>query len=210
MKEKGILLVISGFAGAGKGTVVKALMEAHPEYMLSVSMTTRQPREGEKEGVNYFFVTKEKFEETIAADGLIEYANYVGNYYGTPKAYVEEQLAAGRNVILEIEIQGAMQVREKYPEAILTFITPPSAEELERRLRGRGTETEEKIRQRLSRAAQESEGMDQYGFIVVNDEVTKCAEQIHDIVVAMRRKACNCTELIKQISSELQRYRIEE
>ena len=140
MKEnkKGILIVISGFSGAGKGTLVKELLRRHGEdYCLSVSMTTRTPRPGERDGVEYFFTDREHFEDTIARDGLIEYASYCGNYYGTPKAYVEERLSEGRNVILEIEIQGALKIKDRFPESLLIFVTPPNAEELKRRLEGR-------------------------------------------------------------------------
>ena len=155
--SKGLLLVISGFSGAGKGTVMKRLLELHDEYSLSISATTRKPREGEADGREYFFKTVEEFEKMIAEDALIEHAQYVGNYYGTPKAYVEEQLDKGNNVILEIEIQGAMNVKRMFPDAVLMFITPPSAAELEKRLRGRGTEDETTIKARLSRAAEEAE-----------------------------------------------------
>ena len=122
MKQKGILIVLSGFSGAGKGTLVKALLKKYNEYALSISMTTRAPREGERDGVEYFFTTREKFEETIVDNGLIEYALYCGNYYGTPRAYVEEQMAAGKNVILEIEIQGALKIKEKFPDSLLVFV----------------------------------------------------------------------------------------
>ena len=132
--SKGLLLVISGFSGAGKGTVMKRLLELHDEYSLSISATTRKPREGEADGREYFFKTVEEFEKMIAEDALIEHAQYVGNYYGTPKAYVEEQLDKGNNVILEIEIQGAMNIKRMFPDAVLMFITPPSAAELEKRL----------------------------------------------------------------------------
>ena len=131
-------MVISGFSGAGKGTLVKKLLQNYDNYALSISMTTRKPREGERDGVEYFFVDREKFEKTIAENGLIEYATYCDNYYGTPRAYVEEQLAAGKDVILEIEIQGALQIKKKFPESLLLFVTPPCAEELRRRLEGRG------------------------------------------------------------------------
>ena len=157
MEKKGILIVISGFSGAGKGTLVKELLRRYDEYALSVSMTTREPRPGEKEGVDYFFTDRAHFEETIARDGLVEYAQYCGNYYGTPRAYVEEQLSAGRNVILEIEMQGALKIKEKFPESLLLFVTPPSVTELERRLTGRGTEKPEVIARRLARAAEESD-----------------------------------------------------
>ena len=139
MEQKGILMVLSGFSGAGKGTLIKELLKKYDHYALSVSMTTRSPREGEREGVEYFFTDREHFEETIRRDGLLEYASYCGNYYGTPRAYVEEQLAAGNNVILEIEIQGALKIKERFPESLLIFVTPPSGAELKARLERRGT-----------------------------------------------------------------------
>jgi guanylate kinase len=206
MAEKGILIVLSGFSGAGKGTVVKRLMSTHDEYALSVSMTTRQPREGERNGVEYFFTDREGFEETIKKDGLIEYAEYCGNYYGTPKAYVEEQLRAGRNVILEIEIQGALKVKEKFPEALLMFVTPPSAKVLEQRLKGRGTETDDVIARRLSRAYEESEGIEAYDYIVVNDDLDICVEEIHHLVDAARRAPVRRTAFINEIREELKGF----
>ena len=145
--SRGVLVVVSGFSGAGKGTIMKSLMAKYDNYALSVSATTRNPRPGEEDGREYFFRTREEFEEMIRQDQLIEYARYVENYYGTPKAYVEEQLSAGRDVILEIEIQGAHKVRAQYPDAVLLFVMPPSAKELHNRLTGRATETEEVIRQ---------------------------------------------------------------
>ena len=157
--NKGILVVVSGFSGAGKGTVMKRLMEKYDDYALSVSATTRKPRPGEEDGREYFFRTRDEFEKLIEEDALLEYAQYVENYYGTPRSYVEEQLQAGRNVILEIEIQGAMKIKEKIPEALLVFVTPPTVEELERRLTGRGTETAQVIADRLARAGEEAEGM---------------------------------------------------
>jgi guanylate kinase len=207
MAEKGILIVLSGFSGAGKGTLVKRLMSTHEdEYALSISMTTRQPREGEQNGVEYFFTDREGFEETIEKDGLIEYAEYCGNYYGTPKAYVEEQLSAGKNVILEIEIQGALKVKEKFPETLLMFVTPPNAEELERRLKGRGTETAEVIAKRLSRAYEESEGIEAYDYIVVNDDLDTCVEEIHNLVDAARRAPVRRTAFINEIREELKSF----
>mgnify|MGYP003371990875 FL=1 len=152
--NKGILVVVSGFSGAGKGTVMKRLMEKYDDYALSVSATTRTPRPGEEDGREYFFRTRDEFEKLIEEDALLEYARYVENYYGTPRSYVEEQLRAGRNVILEIEIQGAMKIKEKIPEALLVFVTPPTVEELERRLTGRGTETSQVIADRLARAGE--------------------------------------------------------
>ena len=139
MNEKGILVVVSGFAGSGKGTLMKALLNQYENYALSVSATTRNPRPGEAEGREYFFKTTEQFEEMIRQGAFVEYAKYVNHYYGTPKAYVEEQLAAGKDVILEIEIQGALQIKEKFPETLLLFITPPSEEFLYQRLTGMGT-----------------------------------------------------------------------
>ena len=158
--NKGILVVVSGFSGAGKGTVMKRLMEKYDDYALSVSATTRKPRPGEEDGREYFFRTRDEFEKLIEEDALLEYAQYVENYYGTPRSYVEEQLQAGRNVILEIEIQGAMKIKEKIPEALLVFVTPPTVEELERRLTGRGTETAQVIADRLARAGEEAEVWD--------------------------------------------------
>ena len=171
MEQKGILIVISGFSGAGKGSLVKALLKKYQNYSLSISMTTRQPRVKEENGVHYFFVTKEEFERAIADNGLVEYACYCGNYYGTPKAYVESELAKGNNVILEIEIQGALKIKERFPESLLIFITPPNGDELKRRLEGRGTESAEVIAQRLARAEEESEGIEAYDYIVINDDL---------------------------------------
>lgn len=163
MNQRGILIVVSGFSGAGKGTLMKELMKRYEEtYALSVSATTRNPREGEVDGREYFFKTTEEFEKMIAKEELIEYARYVENYYGTPRTYVEQQLEAGKDVILEIEIQGALKVKERFPDTLLLFVTPPSAKELRRRLVGRGTETMEVIESRLARAVEESEYMDQY------------------------------------------------
>lgn len=206
MKEKGILMVISGFSGAGKGTLVRALMQEYDQYALSVSMTTRAPREGERDGVEYFFTDREHFEETIRAEGLIEYASYCGNYYGTPRAYVEEQLSRGRNVILEIEIQGALKIKEKFPESVLIFVTPPSAAELKRRLFSRGTESPEVIEKRLARAVEESEGIEAYDYIVVNDKLETCVEEIHRLVDAARRAPVRRKALIAKIREELQEF----
>lgn len=179
---EGRLAVISGFSGAGKGTVVKKLMAAHEGYALSVSMTTRKPREGEMDGREYHFVTNEAFEEMIRRDGFLEHAGFTDNYYGTPRAFVEENRKAGRNVLLEIEVQGAMQIREKVPGAILIFVTPPDAAELERRLVGRGTETAEKITKRLRRGIEETDFIREYPFLVINDDADECAEAIHSII----------------------------
>ena len=194
MQNKGILMVISGFSGAGKGTLVKKLLSEYDNYALSISMTTRQPREGEEDGREYFFRTREQFEENIAKNGFIEYAQYCGNYYGTPKAYVEEQM------------QGAMKIKEQFPESLLLFVTPPSAEELQKRLVGRGTETADVIAQRLARAYEESEGMDAYDYIVVNDDLDECAAAVQKYVEAAKNEPSRRREFIKEIREELKGF----
>lgn len=204
MKRDGILIVVSGFSGAGKGTLMKQLLKTYDSYALSVSMTTRKPREGEIDGVSYFFTSREQFEKTIAENGFIEYAQYCDHYYGTPRAYVEQQLALGKNVILEIEMQGALKVKEKFPEALLLFVTPPSIAELERRLRGRGTETEEVIYKRLCRAREEAKGIGAYDFLVVNDDLEQCAEEINEIVNISGNAPIRNKKFITQINEELQ------
>lgn len=185
MKEKGLLIVLSGPSGVGKGTVRQAIFsrpDARFEY--SISMTTRKPREGEVDGVDYFFKSREEFEELIAKGKLLEYAEYVGNYYGTPVDYVQETLDAGKDVFLEIEVQGAQQVREKFPEGLFVFLMPPSIEELANRLGGRGTETEETIRTRLETARKEIALMNFYDYIVENDSVENAVNKINTIVQA--------------------------
>ncbi len=189
MKKPGVLLVMSGFSGAGKGTIVRGLLENKPNYSLSVSATTRGPRNGEIDGESYHFITKEAFELMIEQDQLLEWARYVGNYYGTPKQYVFEQLEQGKNVILEIELQGAMKVRSQYPGAVMVFIVPPSIKELKDRLVGRGTETMDVIVKRLQRAEEETAFIKDYDYIVVNDELEDCIESVHSIVVAEQHHA---------------------
>ena len=200
--NKGILVVVSGFSGAGKGTVMKRLLEKYEDYALSISVTTRNPRPGEEDGREYFFRKREEFEKLIQEDALIEYAQYVENYYGTPRSYVEEQLQAGRNVILEIEIQGAMKVKKKIPEALLVFVTPPTVEEMERRLRDRGTETAQVIADRLARAGEDAKGMDQYDYILVNDTVEECVDHLHQIIVSEHSRASRNTEFIADIQEQ--------
>jgi guanylate kinase len=204
--NKGILVVVSGFSGAGKGTVMKRLMEKYDDYALSVSATTRKPRPGEEDGREYFFRTRDEFEKLIEEDALLEYAQYVENYYGTPRSYVEEQLQAGRNVILEIEIQGAMKIKEKIPEALLVFVTPPTVEELERRLTGRGTETAQVIADRLARAGEEAEGMGQYDYILVNDTVEECVDHLHQIIVSEHSRASRNAEFIADIQKQTKAF----
>lgn len=203
MGERGILIVVSGFSGAGKGTVMKEIMGRYGNYALSISATTRKPRPGEEEGREYFFKTVEEFEKMIAKDQLIEYARYVDNYYGTPRAYVEEQLEAGKDVILEIEIQGALKVKEKFPETLLLFVTPPTAKELRSRLKGRGTETEDVIDFRMNRAKEEALGMDRYDYLLINDMVDECVEEMHQIIRGEHRRSYRNMAFIERMKEEL-------
>ena len=185
MEQKGKLVVISGFSGAGKGTLMKALLAAHPDrYALSVSATTRDPRPGEKDGVDYFFVTDETFDSMIQKDDFLEYAKYVSHSYGTPRSYVEENLNLGKNVILEIEIQGALKVKENYPEAVFVFILPPDLIELRRRIEGRNTEDEETINIRMQNAKKELSFIDEYDYAVINENVDETVKNIETIIDA--------------------------
>ncbi len=204
MNNKGILIVVSGFSGSGKGTIMKELMNQYDNYALSISATTRNPREGEEDGREYFFKTTEEFEKMIAQEELIEYARYVNNYYGTPYAYVEEQLASGKDVILEIEIQGALEVKKKFPETLLLFVTPPSATILKERLIGRGTETQDVIDSRMKRAVEESTYMDAYDYLVVNDQLDACVEQMHSIIQNEHLKSIRNIPFMNQIKKELE------
>ena len=185
---KGILLIISGPSGAGKGTVVSKLKEKSG-YSLSISATTRKPRQNEIDGVHYFFKSKEEFEKMIEDKKLLEYADFCGNYYGTPTDFVNKRIENNKTVILEIEIQGALQVKSIYPEAVLIFLTPPSMDELEKRLVGRATETPEKIELRLKRAVEEIDNIDKYDYIVINDSVERAVVDIEHIVKAEKMKA---------------------
>lgn len=203
MEKKGLLTVVSGFSGAGKGTLMKGLLSKYDNYALSVSMTTRAPRPGEVDGREYFFITREQFEKNIEDGKLIEHAQYVGNYYGTPKDYVFEQLDAGKDVLLEIEIQGALQIKERFPDALLLFVTTKDAQTLIDRLKGRGTETEEVIYKRLKRAAEESEGIEEYEYLIVNDDLETCIEDMHDIIQKAKLKASRNSEFIKKIREDL-------
>lgn len=208
MNKKGILTVVSGFSGAGKGTLMKELVKKYG-YSLSISATTREPRAGEVNGREYFFLTKEEFEKMIEEGQLIEWAKYVDNYYGTPKAYVEEKLAEGKDVILEIEIQGALQVKKVFPDALLVFVTPPSAKELKERLIGRNTEDIGTINKRMKRAIEESEFMSQYEYIAVNDQLDVCVEELHKVINDKRtqgtagNREMDYQALIQKIKSEL-------
>jgi guanylate kinase len=186
--NKGILLVLSGPAGVGKGTIVKKILE-NGDYVYSVSATTREPRPGEKDGVNYYFVTKNEFLMKIEAGEMLEYAEYVGHYYGTPRSFVSSKLGEGKNVVLEIDTAGAMQVKAKMPEAVLVFICPPSLEDLENRLRGRGTEGNDVIRERMKKAEKELGLIKKYDYTVVNGDNAweKAADEIKAIVIAEKR-----------------------
>ena len=204
MRHKGILIVVSGFSGAGKGTLMKRLVQDYDNYALSISATTRSPRPGEEDGREYFFLQKEQFEQKITENGLIEYARYCDNYYGTPRKYVEEQLAQGKDVILEIEIQGALKVKKQYPDALLLFVMPPSAAELRNRLVGRGTETPEVIEKRMHRAVEEAEGIENYEYLVVNDDLDTCVRQLHEIIKAAHNTPLRNEEFIEKMRKELE------
>ena len=200
------MVVVSGFAGSGKGTLMKELTGKYDNYALSVSATTRNPRPGEVEGREYFFKTVEEFRAMIEADAFVEYAQYVSNYYGTPKEYVEKQLEAGKDVILEIEIQGALQVKEKFPETLLLFVTPPTAEILKERLVGRGTETMPVIEARLARAAEEAEGIEKYDYLIINDKLDECVMTMHEIIQNEHVRTFRNKEFIKNMREGLKSF----
>ncbi|MCX7695560.1 MAG: guanylate kinase [Caloramator sp.] len=184
MKNKGLLIVISGPSGAGKGTICRALLEKHPEIKLSVSCTTRSPRQNEVEGINYYFISKDKFKEMIDKDEFLEYAEVYDNYYGTPRKNVERILNEGNDIILEIDIQGALKVKEKYPEGVFVFIMPPSMEELKNRIKKRGSETEESLLKRFKSAFQEINYVANYNYVIVNDVVEDAVKRLESIIVA--------------------------
>lgn len=207
MHDKGLVIVLSGFSGAGKGTIMKHLLEAHPnDYNLSISATTRGMREGEKDGREYFFKTREEFDEMIKNNELLEYATFNGNSYGTPRAYVEQLIDRRKDVILEIEIQGALQVKEMYPDALLLFTMPPSAKELENRLVGRGTETSEVIAQRLAISCKESGYMDKYDYLIVNDSLERAVDQVHNIIQAEHFRVSRNTSAISKMQEQLKMF----
>ena len=206
MSEQGVMVVISGFSGSGKGTLMKALLERYPNYALSVSCTTRAPRPGEVNGRDYYFVSEEEFCRMIRDGELVEYACYCGRYYGTPRAYVEQRMAEGKDVLLEIEIQGALQIKEKFPETVLIFVLPPSAAELKNRLCGRGTETEDVINARLHRAVEEAQDMDRYDYLLVNDDLESCVSLLHQVIQSQHFKAASQKERIDTIRQELKSF----
>lgn len=207
MNNKGTLVVISGFSGVGKGTVSRALVEKYG-YRLSISATTRKPREGEVDGRDYFFKTENEFLSLVDYNGYIEYAQYVGNYYGTPRRFVEDSLAEGKVVILEIEVQGAMKIKEQYPDAVLLFITAPSAGILKNRLAGRGTEEPEIIEKRMKRAVEEAESISVYDYVVNNEEgrLEDCMAQIHSIIESEACRVNRRKEFIEDLKQGLREY----
>ena len=190
MRNKGLLLVVSAPSGCGKGTILGEILKDEGFYY-SISATTRAPREGEQDGVNYHFITTEEFEQRIARGGMLEYAQYCGNYYGTPKKEVEQMREAGRDVILEIEVEGAMKVRSLCPDAVFLFIAPPSVEELRRRLNKRGTEAAEVIEERVAQASRELSYADRYDYIIVNGELEKAIDDFRTIVRAEKLRTKN-------------------
>ena len=197
--RKGLLVLVSGPSGTGKGTVCNLLREKHPELAYSISATTRQPRPGEVDGVNYYFYDKAKFEAMIEAGELLEWANVYGNYYGTPKQAVLDRLEAGEDILLEIDTQGALNVMEAMPEGLYVFLLPPSLKELEKRLRGRGTETEESIARRLGAAKEEIGRAVKYRYVVVNDTVEKAEETIANIIAAEHNRTDLNEDLLKAL-----------
>ena len=198
-KGKGKLLVISGPSGAGKSTVIGKLMELRDDVCFSVSVTTRQPRPGEVDGRDYFFVTPQHFQELADGGYLLEHAEYVGNRYGTPRGYVEQRLLEGKSVILDIEVRGAGQIQKNCPEAVSIFILPPSGAELERRLRGRNTDSEEKIRERLLQAKRECAEAGKYGYIVLNDDPEAAAREVDAILTAEKCRAADRINLVTEV-----------
>ena len=196
--NKGLKIVLSGPSGSGKGTIVKELIRDE-QFLLSISATTRAPRQGEEEGVHYFFKTRDDFESMIANNELIEYSEFCGNYYGTPKAFIEESVKNGKDVILEIEVKGAMQIKKIYPEAIFIFVVPPSLAELENRLVGRNTEARDVIEKRLNRAKEELALYNQYDYVVVNDRLVDAIDEIGCIVRAEKLKSDFREQVIENI-----------
>ena len=199
MKPQGVLLVLSGPSGAGKGTICHKLREKRNDLSYSVSATTRAPRKGEIDGKDYFFITIDRFKEMIANDEMLEYAEIYGNYYGTPKPYVMDILGHGKDVVLEIDPQGALQIKKHFPDAVFVFIVPPSLDELTKRIYNRGTDSEEVIKRRLSAATSELEYASKYDYIIVNDEVEKATNKVSNIIDAERNRAVRTFFIVNKI-----------
>lgn len=204
MSKKGLLFIVSGFSGAGKGTIVSKFLETHSEVALSISSTTREPRSHEKQGVEYNFISTQEFEDLIDSGNMLEYAKYVNCYYGTPKTFVMEKIDAGIDVILEIEMQGALKVKGKYQDAIMIFVVPPHGGDLKERLLARGTENREKISDRLRRSFDETDLMHHYEYILVNDELEEAVRQFEAIRLAEKAKYRHAVNLSEQLKKEIE------
>lgn len=200
--DKGFIIVISGPSGVGKGTLVGELLKNSDDFALSISATTRQPREGEVHGVNYFYITKEEFLDKVNNNGMLEYAQYNGNYYGTPREYVESTTQNGKNIILEIEVQGAKKIQDMGLGVVTIFVMPPSWEVLKKRLMGRGTETEDVIENRLNIAKEEMTQADKYDYIVINDHLPDCVEDIKKIIGSEKWKKNNMLNFVEGVLND--------
>lgn len=201
--NRGLLIIVSGFSGAGKGSIVRELIKKYDNYALSISATTRMPRDGEINGREYFFISKEEFKQKIAEDGFIEFAQYVDNFYGTPKEYVEKMLSEGKDVILEIEMQGALKVKCKLQDTVTVFVSTKDSETLRVRLKGRGTETLEQIDKRLSRAVEEADFMNQYDYLLINDDLSQAVEELHNIICSEHKRIKFNHDFIDTIQKDL-------
>lgn len=207
MADKGLIIVLSGFSGAGKGTIMKSLLEKYEgQYNLSISATTRDKRNYETDGKEYFFKTKEEFEDMIKNQQVLEYNCYNGNYYGTPRDYVEKLINEGKDVLLEIEVNGALQVKKLYPDALLLFTTPPNATELKNRLVGRGTESEETCAARMAISVKESAIMDNYDYLIINDVLDEAVESLHNIIKSEHLSIKRNASKIAEIKEDLENY----